>query len=140
MARSFQWLGHNKCVFHQFTMCWYVYAEVERCRRSNLRFKHTSVFKTQVGSAAALDLSVYVPAHCELMEDAFVMTEPLEAASHVKVIGGAGPEAVTVAPPVQEPEQTTGVIVELTVMDVGCVILNVCVRKQFKLSRMFTVA
>ena len=80
-----------------------------------------------------------MPAHWELIEDPFVITDPLDAASHVNVIGGAGPEAVTVAPPVQEPEHTTGVIVELIVIEVGCVILNVCVRKQFKLSRMLTV-
>jgi hypothetical protein len=80
-----------------------------------------------------------VPAHLPLITDDVDATVPVGGASHVNVIGGGGPLAVTDAAPVQVPLHTMFVMVGVMVMEVGWVILNVCVRTQFRLSVTVTV-
>ena len=87
----------------------------------------------------ALACNVYWPAHCPVITEELEMTLAVGGASHVNVIGGGGPAAVTDTAPVQLALQTTLVIVGLIVIEVGCVMRNVCCFWQFRLSVIKTV-
>lgn len=60
-------------------------------------------------------------------------------ATHVKVIGGDGPEALTVPEPLQNVLQVMAVMVGLIVMEAGWVMLKVWLRTQVRLSVIVTV-